>query len=122
MKERYQICALCSGSIHSNHSNKYEYLNLINEGKTLYRKTDLFATGIEENFTNNHFICVDCIIERSAPIQLLIDDGLITEANVTLLNKNNLAYQLDEIIIRSNIIKYMPLNLEERKRIILNEK
>lgn len=99
MKEKHQICALCNGSIHNNHSSKYETLKVISEDKTLYRKTDMFAIGIEENFKNNHYICVDCIIKRFAPIQLLIDD----------------------IILRSNIIKYMPLDFEERKRLILSE-
>ncbi len=119
LKEKHQICALCSGSIHNNHSNKYEYLNLINEGKTLYRKTDLFATGIEENFANDHFICIDCIIERFAPIQLLIDDGLISEDYIKSLDKNNITYKLDDIIIRSKIIKYMPIDFEKRKRLLI---
>ena len=118
LKEKYQICALCSGSIHNNHSNKYEYLNLINEGKTLYRKTDLFATGLEENFKNNHYICIDCVIERFAPIQLLIDDGLITEKTIKNIDNKDMVFEIDRLILKNNIIKFMPYTHEERIKLL----
>jgi len=118
LKEKHQIYALCSGSIHNNHSNKYEYLNLINKGKTLYRKTDLFATGIEENFANDHFICVDCIIERYAPIQLLIDEDLTTNEEIKKIYNESTVFEVDRIILSNSIIKYMPISHDDRKRLL----
>lgn len=121
LKEKSQSCALCGVSIHNLDLTKYKYLNSVNEGKIPLKQTDLFATGDEVNFKNNHFICLECTIEKFARVQLLIDDGILTEEYLKELVKEGKGYKVYNFIFKNSILKYMPASLKERRKLVLSD-
>ena len=83
------------------------------------KKTDLFATGEKVNFTNKHFICFDCAIDRFIPLQIMFDKKILMRSDIKKLNKENLLEKIDKIILKDAILKHMLYDNKSKREILL---
>lgn len=118
-REEYLICGLCNQSVNNSGKHKEEYRQYYRLVDNLMKKTDLFATGPEVNFTNKHFICFDCAIDRFIPLQIMFDKKILMRSDIKKLNKENLLEKIDKIILKDAILKHMLYDNKSKREILL---